>query len=164
MKTLNIHNETNINAKGTHTQKCCKPVICIDTGVVFSSVTDAAESIGSSIHSISNCIRGKQKTVKGMRFCLLSKATENLGEITAQITKLSADAEDARRWREYQAEQDAIRRAEEERVFRQRQLEEKLERRNTRVEALQEQLRQAIERRDETARELTELNEMEEVA
>lgn len=161
---MKIHNETHINAKGIHGQRCNKPVICIDTGEVFLSMTDAAEHIGTTVDTISNCIRGVQKTAKGKRFCLVSKATESLSELTAQIAKLNADAEDARRWREYQAELNAARRAEEERVFRKRQLEEKLERRNVRVETLQEQLRQAIVRRDETVTELTELNEMEEVA
>ena len=171
MTNLNIHNETNINAKGTHTKRCNKPVICIDTGVVFASMTDAAEHIGATIDAISNCIRGVQKTAKGYRFCLVSKVTENISEFTAQIAKLNEDAEDARKWREYQAEQDAIRRAEEDRLreaeereFRIRKLAEKLERRNARINAIQEQLRQAIERRDETARELDEFNEVEEVA
>lgn len=179
MATLNIHNETNINANGTRTQRNCKPVICIDTGEVFSSVTDAAEHFGSTVYSVSNCVRGKQKTVKGKRFCFLSKATENLSELTSQIAQLS---EDARRWREYQAEQDAIRRAEEERLREEqerlaaierarREHEErvakvaaKLARSNGMVERLEADLRRAIERRNEIENELNELNREEEVA
>jgi predicted RNase H-like nuclease (RuvC/YqgF family) len=179
MKTLNIHNETNINANGTRTQRNCKPVICIDTGEVFSSVTDAAEHFGSTVYSISNCVRGVQKTAQGKRFCFLSKATENLGELTSQIAQLS---EDARRWREYQAAQDAIRREEEERrLAEQRRLEAierarreheeriakvttKLDHRNRAVERLEAELRRAIERRNEIERELNELNREEDVA
>ncbi len=179
MKTLNIHNETNINAKGTHTNTNAKPVICIDTGEVFASVTDAAEHFGVHWTCMSSVIRGRSKTCKGKRFCLLSKATENLGELTSQIAQLS---EDARRWREYQAAQDAIRREEEGRkLAEQKRLEAierarreheeriakvttKLDHRNRIVERIQEELRLAIERRDETASELNELNGREEVA
>lgn len=161
MATLNIHNETNINAKGTHTKGSNKPVICIDTGEIFASLMDAAEHYETTFCNISNVVRGKQKTAVGKRFCYLSRVTENIESLTSQINKLSSDAEDARRWREYQAEQAAIRKAREDIEMQRRKLEEKLGRRNVRVEALQEQLRLAIERRDETERELAELNETE---
>lgn len=176
MTTLNIHNETNINAKGIHNQKCNKPVICIDTGEVFVSMTDAAEHLGVKVDSISLAIRGKIKTVKGKRFCLLSKATENLDILTAQITKLNEDAEDARKWREYQAEQEAIRKAEEDRIRveqerlaalerakaereeRKNKLEARLERRQRIIERLEQEIIRAEERWNETKAELDALN------
>lgn len=177
MTTLNIHNETNIKAKGIHAQKNHKPVICVDTGEVFVSMTDAAEHLGVKIGNISDVINGRAKTIKGKRFCLLSKATENLDILTDQITKLNADAEDARKWREYQAEQEAIRKAEEERIRaeqerlaaierakaeraeRKRKLEEKLERRNRIIERLEAELQRAKVRYAETFDELNSLNE-----
>ena len=61
MATLNIHNETNIEAKGTHTNKNAKPVICIDTGEIFVSLTDAAERYGTTVDNISNAVRGRTK-------------------------------------------------------------------------------------------------------
>lgn len=175
MTTLNIHNETTIKAKGIHTQKNNKPVICVDTGEVFASMTDAAEHLGVHPHCISDTIRGKCKTVKGKHFCLLSKATENLDILTSQITKLNADAEDARKWREYQAEQERIRREEEERIRaeqerlaaierakaereeRKKKLEERLERRNRIIERLEAELQRARERYTETENELNTL-------
>lgn len=179
MTTLNIHNETNINAKGIHVTGPNKPVICIDTGEVFASMTDAAKQYSTTICSISNAVRGAQKTAAGKRFCYLSRVTENIEALTNRITQLNADAEDARRWREYQAEQEAIRRAEEERIraeeerIRKEQeriereqreyaakvakLSDKLARRNRIVEKLQAELAQAIEYRDEAATALAEL-------
>lgn len=173
MTTLNIHNEANINAKGIHTQRSHKPVICIDTGEVFASMTDAAEHMGVKVDSISQHIRGKIKTVKGKRFCLVSRATENLDILTNQINKLNADVEDARKWREYQAEQEAIRKAEEERIRaeqerlaaierakaereeRKRKLEAKMERRQRIIERLEAELQRARERHAETVNELS---------
>lgn len=192
MATLNIHNETNIKVKGTRTCGVNKPVICIDTGEIFASVTDAAEHFGTSIYNISNAARGAQKTARGKRFCFVSRATENLEALTSQIIKLNADAEDARRWREYQAEQERIRREEEERIRAEQEriraeeeraraeqeriekarhehemkvikLSDKLARRNRIVEKLEAELAQAIAYRDEAATALREANE-EEVA
>lgn len=177
MTTLNIHNETNINAKGTHANGTNKPVICIETGEIFASITDAAKHCETTIWSISNVVRGKQKTAAGKRFCYLSKATENLDILTSQISKLNADAEDARKWREYQAEQEAIRKAEEERIRaeqerlaaierarqereeRKRKLEEKMARRQRIIERLSAELQRAMERYDEAANEYNALCE-----
>ena len=181
MTTLNIHNETTIKAKGTHTMRNNKPVICVDTGEVFASITDAAEHLGVRSTNISKVVTGVYKTCKGMRFCLLSRATENLDILTGQIRTLNADAEDARKWREYQAEQEAIRKAEEDRIRaeqerlaaierakaeraeRKRKLEERLERRKRIIERQEAELRRAKERYAETWDELDALiNEEEE--
>lgn len=176
MTTLNIHNNANINAKGTHNTAISKPVICVDTGEVFASITDAAEHFGVTSSNISHAVRGIQKTCKGKRFCFVSKATENLDILTSQITKLNADAEDARKWREYQAEQEAIRKAEEEHIRaeqeriaaierarqereeRKRKLEERLERRQRIIERLEQEIIRAEERWNETKAELDMLN------
>jgi predicted RNase H-like nuclease (RuvC/YqgF family) len=171
MAIINIQNETNINAKGVRTCGVNKPVICIETGEIFASVTDAAEHFGTSIYNLSNAARGVQKTARGKRFCFVSRATENLEALTNQISKLNADAEDARRWREYQAEQERIRREEEERIRaeqeriaaiererqqreeRRRKAEEKMERRQRIVERLEAELRTARERYTEAENE-----------
>ena len=166
MTTLNIHNAVTIEAKGTHTNTNAKPVICIDTGEVFASVTDAAEHLGAHWTTVSANVRGRAKTCKGKRFCYLSKATENLEALTAQITKLNADAEDARKWREYQAEQERIK-AEQERIEKERReremklikLSDKLARRNRMVEKLEVELAQAIAYRDEAKEALDAFNQ-----
>ena len=187
MTTLNIHNETTIKAKGTHTMRNNKPVICVDTGEVFASITDAAEHLGVRSTNISKVVTGVYKTCKGMRFCLLSRATENLDILAGQIRTMNADAEDARKWRAHQAEQEAIRKAEEDRIRaeqeriaaierakaeheeRKKKLEARLERRKRIIERIEAELRRAKERYAETWDELDALireeeNEEENVA
>lgn len=40
--TVKIQNSSEIKAEGIHRNANAKPVICLDTGEVFASVTDAA--------------------------------------------------------------------------------------------------------------------------
>ena len=42
-----------------------KAVICVETGTLYSSITEAAESIGLTKWAISNAVRGVQKTAGG---------------------------------------------------------------------------------------------------
>ena len=125
-KTINIHNEANIKANGDLNNKKCKPVICIDTGEVFTSGIDAAESAGVHQSSISACCLGKIRTVNGKRYCYLSRVTESLDSIVTRLRETSAIEEDAKRWQAYQAEQEAIRKAEEERQAEIAKAEEKV--------------------------------------
>ena len=113
MKKINIQNEANINGNGIHTSKNCKSVICIDTGEVFTSAIDAAESIGVHFSAISAVCRGKIRTLKGKRYCYLSQAPENLDSIVTRLREASAIESDAKKWQAYQAEQEAIRKEEE---------------------------------------------------
>ena len=48
-KTVNIQNKATIKAEGKLNSAHCKPVICIDDGRTFTSVTDAAEQIGVAV-------------------------------------------------------------------------------------------------------------------
>ena len=114
-KTINIQNEANIKAKGTHGYKNHKPVICLETGDVYVSLIDAAEHIGCRPGSISNHLRGKQRSVDGKHFCYLSRVTESLDSIVTRLRETAAMEDDAKKWREYQAEQEAIRKEEEKR-------------------------------------------------
>lgn len=93
----------------------CKPVMCTSgkyKGTVYASMIDAAEITGLHISNISNVVRGKRKTAGGMTWCLVSDIQNNVSIISEQLQQ---DAEDARKWREYQAEQERIRKAEEKR-------------------------------------------------
>lgn len=123
--TINIQNEANIGAKGTHTQRNNKPVICLETGDVFVSLLDAAEHIGCHYSNLSAHLRGKQRSCNGMHFCYLSRVNESLDAIVTRLRATSADNEDAKKWRAYQAEQEAIRAAEAKRAEEARKAEEK---------------------------------------
>lgn len=116
MKTLTINEKATINANGNFDSAHCKPVICIDTGDVYTSVIDAAEQVGCSYTAMISHLKGKLRTCKGKRFCYLSKTNESLDSIVTRLREASAMEEDARKWRELQAEQEAARQAEEKRM------------------------------------------------
>ena len=42
-----------------------KPIICVETNVVYSSITEASQSIGVTITAVSNCLKGKTKQSGG---------------------------------------------------------------------------------------------------
>ena len=123
--TINIQNEASIKAKGQFNSGHCKPVICLETGDVFSSVTDAAEAIGCAPNNLSTHLTGKLRSVKGKHFCYLSRVNESLDAIVTRLRETSTMEDDAKKWREYQAEQEAIRIAEEKRLEEERRAEEK---------------------------------------
>lgn len=135
MKKINIQNEANIKAEGKLNSRHCKPVICIETGEVFTSVTDAAEKIGVSVQNMSNHMNGRNRTIHGKRYCYLSRVTESLDAIVTRLRETAAVEEDAKRWKAYQAEQEAIRKAEEKRLEEERKAEEKRRAEITKAEA-----------------------------
>lgn len=45
-----------------------KKVRCVDTGIVYDSITDAHEETGCSVSGISKCCHGKQEETKGLHF------------------------------------------------------------------------------------------------
>jgi chromosome segregation ATPase len=156
-KTINIQDKANIAAEGKLNSRHCKPIICLETGEVFTSVTDAAESIGCSANNLSTHLTGKRRHIKGKHFCYLSRATESLDVIVSRLRETSSMEEDARKWRAYQAEQEAIRKAEEDRIEAERKAKEKYEadvakarnkvaRRQTICERLKAQLAEAEKR------------------
>lgn len=175
MTTLKLHNETTIKANGVHVRGNSKAVLCIDTGEIFASQTDAAEHLGVHPANVSNVLLGKQRTCKGMHLCYLSKADEHLESITGRIREMQALEEKAAAWDAFVARQEEERRAaarrieEAARAERERQekiakANEKLERRREIVRRLQAQLSEATERVMEVERELEALNGREENA
>ena len=85
MSTITIHEQATATAKGSKNSKHCKPVLCIDTGEIFSSVFDAADHFGASYSCISMACNGKVKRAAGKRFCFVSKTSENIDAIVSRI-------------------------------------------------------------------------------
>lgn len=86
-KTVKIQGESKITATGRHTNGNAKPVFCIDTGEVFASVTDAAESAGAKPTTMTWCCTGRQQTCKGKRYCFVSEVSEHISEMAELIRK-----------------------------------------------------------------------------
>ena len=167
-KTINIQHHADINAKGDFNSRHCKPVICLETGDVYTSVTDAAKAIGCYSPDMSAHLTGRKRSIKGKHFCYMSNAMESLNAIVTRLRETSSMEDDARKWREYQAEQEAIRKAEEKRIDDERKAKEqheaainkakeKLERCTRVCERLESDLLRAEQRRMETEKELKNL-------
>ena len=45
-----------------------KKVICVETGIIYNSITEAAKAVNRSIGNISNCCKGKRKTSAGFHW------------------------------------------------------------------------------------------------
>ena len=67
-KTINMQHEANIQAEGKLSGRKCKPVICLETGEVFSSMTDAAEYTEVTTATMSNHLTGRYRSVKGKQY------------------------------------------------------------------------------------------------
>ena len=165
---INIQNEANINAVGTHVHHCSKPIICIETGETFVSITDAAERIGVHKTHLSKHLCGNARAVKGKHYCYMSRSVESLDAIVTRLRETSAMEEDARKWREYQAEQEAIRKAEQKRIDDERKAKEeheakiskaaaRIERRYAMRERMIQQLKDINSRIEEAENEYKEL-------
>lgn len=134
MKDITIHNKANIAAEGKRNSKLCKPVICIETGEVFDSVVEAAEKAGSHAQNLSHHLVGRRSHFIGKHYCYLASVTESLDAIVTRLRETSAMEEDARKWRTYQAEQEAIRLAEEKRLENERKAKEQIASAKAKVE------------------------------
>lgn len=158
MKNIIINNESTIKADGIHTNGNCKPVICIDTGEVFTSAMDAAEKIGVHFATMSATCLGKVKTCKGKHYCYLANVSENLDALTARIKYLNELEAKAKAWDDLKAKEEAARKAEQERKEKIEKTEAKLARHKAIIERLKAELARVEERAMETERELEELN------
>lgn len=128
MKQINIQHEANIDAKGNLNSKHCKAVVCLETGDVYSSATDAAEATGVTLSNMSCHLTGRTRSVKGKHFCYLSRVSESLNVIVTRLRETAAIESDAKKWQAYQAEQEAARKAEEKRLDNIRKAEERVAR------------------------------------
>ena len=87
MKLSNLRKGTNNPMYGKHisdatrekmseshkTGKLCKPVMCVETGEVFVSASEAGRKIGTSQGNISSVARGVKKSIYGYHFIYIKK-------------------------------------------------------------------------------------------
>lgn len=76
-----------IKGKGKRSNGNTNAVICMTTGEVFTSCTDAAEKIGTTVGHMSCVCRGHGHTAKGRKFCYVKDIDEHLGEVVDCIRK-----------------------------------------------------------------------------
>lgn len=102
---ITIHNEAKVVGTGKHVQGNAKPVLCIETGKVYSSILDAAEMTGLSYVYLGNCIRA-DKPCKGFTYCYLNKTLEHLEPVVDRLKTANALEEDAEKYRKILAEKE----------------------------------------------------------
>lgn len=68
-----ITDETRDKLSKSHIGKTARKVKCVETGVIYESIKEAAEFIGRDGSSISKCCRGKQDTVAGYHWVYIDE-------------------------------------------------------------------------------------------
>ena len=86
-KEVTIQKPAKMIAKGKRCNGNTNAVLCISTGQVFTSCSDAAEQNDVHIANMSNVCRGVQKTAKGKKFCYVKDINEHLDEVAESIRK-----------------------------------------------------------------------------
>ena len=93
--TLQVSKDAKAVAIGED-RKNAKPVLCIDTGLIYASLTDAAEDVGVTVTALSSCLRGKTNSCKGMSWCFVKESANHIEDITGRIRRANAEVEDAK--------------------------------------------------------------------
>ena len=159
------------NAIGTHTNGNTIAVIDYTTGDTYTSMADVAVALNCSQQLVSAACCGRVKTCKGHVIEKIKSTSENVDSMSSRIKTLNAenaalkakhaaDAEDARKWREYQARLEAERVAEERRLETARRAEEvrqkqlamlraKYERNIARIQKMEEEINEAVAKRND---------------
>lgn len=68
------NNDTHAIALWTNHPATSAPVVCVETGVVFPSLSEASRQMGIGFRNISSCLNGKQKSAGGYHW---QKVTES---------------------------------------------------------------------------------------
>lgn len=125
----------------------CKPVLCVEEGKVYSSVTDAANAIGAYAPDVSNCINGKKRMLKGKHFINANDKDACLAALLLQVertgTTIAELREKANAWDALEAK----RKADEARAARIKALEQenealllKMQKNSRELDALQDEV------------------------
>lgn len=89
-KNITVQREAFITGEGRRTNGNCNAVLCIDTGEIFSSGTDAAEKFGTTPANMSRACRNKGSRTAGHRFCYIKDIDEYVDSISNAINKANA--------------------------------------------------------------------------
>lgn len=154
---INIQNEANVYADGEHNNGNCDPCIILETGETFTSQIDLAKRLEVSACAVSSVICGRQRTLKGFHVVSMSRLTEGADLVLSRLREASAMEDDAQKWRAYQAEQEAIRKAKEEREAAIEKAKNKVAYRHKICSRLEEQYNKAMARAMEAEKEYEEL-------
>ena len=84
---LIINKEAKVNAQGKVNHKNAQPVFCMNTGIIYASVIDAAECTSSDAGDISRCCNGKVRHVKGSKYIFVKDIPSHLDELSNTIAK-----------------------------------------------------------------------------
>lgn len=172
---ITLNNKSTYEAIGEYNSGNCRR-IANDKGDVFTSIKDAAAYAGTSPQYMWNCLQpNTRRKCKGHLYFYVDNRDESfdvvmnrLAETTAEIERRKADEEDARKWREYQAEQERIRKAEEKRIADElkakREHEARIEKARNKMmkyaticDNLEQKLKEAIQNRIEAEKEFEDL-------
>lgn len=85
--TIIVSKEATATAIGENRRRNAKPVLCITTGEVFTSVKDAGEYYGIRPNHLSAHLNNHKYCVrcKGMKFCFVSETNTHYDEITSAM-------------------------------------------------------------------------------
>lgn len=86
-REITIQRKAIIRGKGKSCNGNTNAVLCISTGEVFTSATDAARNAGATQGHMSNACRGLKGSVKGKRYCYVKDINEHLDEVATSIRK-----------------------------------------------------------------------------
>ena len=89
MTNITIHEKATVNAVGSHTNGNAKQLLCLNTGIIYASASDASKENACSLSEVSKCCRGLVNHVKGNRYCYVTNITNHLSEISEVIQKYS---------------------------------------------------------------------------
>ncbi len=84
---ISVQKESIIKGKGKRTNGNTNAVLCISTGEVFTSMSDAAEHYGVTTGNFSVACRTPNRTVKGKKFCYIKDINNHLHEVSDAIYK-----------------------------------------------------------------------------
>lgn len=86
-KEITIQHKAIIRGKGKCFSGNSNAVLCITTGDVLTSCTDAANHADVTVGHMSSVCRGNSQSAKGKRYCYVKDINEHLDEVATSIRK-----------------------------------------------------------------------------